>query len=176
MQPQGTRQKSPISEAQKAEASKPPIRTMEIADIIKGKFPEVTIDYIKERRVKLTVPPEKIREIAVFVRDDLGFDHISTVSGVDWIAKGEFEVIYFLGNLRPGYEDVILALAERVKRDNPIVQSLIDVWVGVDYHERETFEMFGIIFKGHPNQSKFLLPEDWSDIPPLRKDFVSPGR
>jgi len=99
------------------------------------------------------------------------------VSGVDWISKNEFEVVYFVGSVsRPGLEDFIVAVAERVARDNPVVPSLIEVWPGADYQERETHEMFGINFQGHPNQGHLLLPEDWNDLPPLRKDYVSPGR
>ncbi len=148
-----------------------------MAGKISSRFPEVKIDYIREKRLKVTTSPATIREVATFVRDDLGFDHISVVSGVDWIAKNEFEVVYFIGSVsRPGLEDFVVAVAERVPRENPIVPTLIDVWVGVDYQERETHEMFGINFQGHPDQSHILLPEDWNDLPPLRKDYISPGR
>ena len=54
--------------------------------------------------------------------------------------------------------------------------SLVEVWPGAEYHERETFEMLGVTFTGHPDMRGILLPEDWDDIPPLRKDFRSPGR
>ena len=129
------------------------------------------------KRLKVTVPPDTIRDAALCLRDQLGFGHITSVAGVDWIASDEFEVVYFVdAPTRPGLEDFVIALAERVKRDDPVVQSLVDVWTGAEYHERETHEMFGINFRGHPNQKHLLLPEDWNDLPPLRKDYVSPGR
>ena len=131
---------------------------------------------MKEGRLKVSTTQTRMKEVGIFVRDELGFDHISTVSGVDWIAKNELEVEYFVGSTTPGQEDFIFVLAERVPRDNPVVPTLIDVWKGVEYHERETHEMFGINFQGHPNQSHIFLPEDWNDLPPLRKDYVSPGR
>jgi NADH:ubiquinone oxidoreductase subunit C len=131
---------------------------------------------MKEKRLKVSTSPQKIKEVGNFVRDSLGFDHISTVSGVDWIAKNELEVIYFVGSSSRGQEDFVLALSERAPRDNPVVPTLIDVWKGADYNERETHEMFGVTFQGHPNHSHLFLPEDWDDIPPLRKDYVSPGR
>jgi len=153
------------------------VRANELAERITSRFKAVRVDYARERRLKVTAQPGDLKALGSFVRDELGFDHISAVSGVDWIAKNEFEVIYFVGSVsRPGYEDFILALAERVARDNPVVPSLIDVWLGADYQERETHEMFGINFQGHPNQGHLLLPEDWNDLPPLRKDYVSPGR
>lgn len=132
---------------------------------------------MKEKRLKVSTVPSRIKDLAVFARDQLGFDHISTVSGVDWIAKNEFEVVYFVGAVsKPGYEDFVIALAERVPRDNPVVPTLIEVWLGADFQERETHEMFGINFQGHPSTAHLLLPEDWNDLPPLRKDYVSPGR
>ncbi len=162
-----------------AQAQPPPqpIRTKGLADAISQKFPTTAVDYVRERRLKVTTTPETIKELSLFIRDELGFDHISCVSGTDWIAKNEIEVVYFVGSVsRPGYEDLIIAVAERPKRDNPVVPSLIEVWAGVEYHERETHEMLGVNFSGHPNLKNLLLPEDWNDLPPLRKDYISPGR
>jgi len=153
-----------------------PIRAKTFAAQITSHFPDVKVEWMKERRLKVSMTPSRIREVGLFARDTLGFDHISTVSGVDWIAKNQLEVEYFIGSSTPGQEDFILAVSELVARDNPVVPTLIDVWRGVEYHERETHEMFGINFQGHPNQSHILLPEDWNDLPPLRKDYVSPGR
>jgi NADH-quinone oxidoreductase subunit C len=127
-------------------------------------------------RLKVSTTPERVKDVALFSRDDLGFDHISAVSGVDWIAKNLLEVVYFVGSLTPGQEDFVLALSETLPRDNPVAPTLIDVWRGTEFQERETHEMFGINFQGHPNQNHILLPEDWNDLPPLRKDYVSPGR
>jgi len=139
-------------------------------------FPDVKVDWMRERRLKVTTTPARIKDVAFFVRDQLEFDHISTVSGVDWIAKNELEVVYFVGSVRPGWVDFIVAVAERVARDNPVVPTLIPVWTGADYNERETHEMFGINFQGHPSNAHLFLPEDWNDLPPLRKDYISPGR
>lgn len=131
---------------------------------------------MKERRLKVTVPSASVKDAGTFARDTLGFDHISAVSGVDWIAANQLEVVYFVGSTKQGWLDFVLALAERIPRDDPVVPTLIEVWPGVEFHERETHEMFGINFQGHPNQNHILLPEDWNDLPPLRKDYVSPGR
>ena len=153
-------------------------RTRALADKITGSFPSAKVDYVRERRVKVTVAPEQIKAVAVFVRDALGFDHLNVVGGTDYIQLKEFEVIYFVGSLStPGQQDLVVLLAERVKREeSPKVPSLTEVWGAAEYHERETFEMLGIRFEGHPDLRRLLLPEDWNDIPPLRKDYVSPGR
>jgi NADH:ubiquinone oxidoreductase subunit C len=153
-------------------------RTKPLTDKIVEAFPSTKIDYITPRRLKVTVPPTEIKSVATFVRDTLGFDHLNVVGGTDYIQQGEFEVIYFVGSLsRPGQQDLVIQLAERVKReDSPKVPSLVEVWRAAEYHERETFEMLGIVFEGHPDLRRLLLPEDWNDIPPLRKDYISPGR
>jgi NADH:ubiquinone oxidoreductase subunit C len=153
-----------------------PVRAKNFASQVTAKFPDVKVEWMKERRLKFSTTPDRIKEVGLYVRDTLGFDHISTVSGVDWIAKNELEVNYFVGSTTRGQEDFILDVSERVARDNPVVPTLIGVWRGADYHERETHEMFGINFLGHPNQAHLFLPEDWNDLPPLRKDYVSPGR
>jgi len=153
-------------------------RTLDMADEIAGRFPSAKIDYVRPRRIKVTVPTDKIKVVALYIRDVLGFDHLNVVGGTDYIQQKEFEVIYFVGSISiPGQQDLVVQLAERVKRDDsPKVPSLTDVWGGAEYHERETFEMLGIVFEGHPDLRRLLLPEDWNDIPPLRKDYISPGR
>ena len=152
-------------------------RTQNLADEIAGRFPSAKIDYVRPRRVKATVPPDKIKAVAVYIRDTLGFDHLNVVGGTDYIQQKEFEVTYFVGSIStPGQQDLVFQLAERVDRDSPQVPSLTDVWAAAEYHEREAFEMLGIVFEGHPDLRRLLLPEDWNDIPPLRKDYVSPGR
>ena len=140
-----------MSQAQTAPPKPEPVRAKEFAARITAKFPDAKVDWMKESRLKVTANLPTIKDVCLFVRDELGFDHISTVSGVDWIAKNELEVNYFLGSTTPGQEDFILDVSERVARDNPVVPTLVDVWRGADYPERETHEMFGINFQGHPN-------------------------
>jgi len=140
------------------------------------RFTSARSDYTKPKRFKVTVAPETVAAAALFLRDELGFDHIIAVSGTDYMAKKEIEVIYFVCSMRPGQEDLVVALAERTGREAPVVPSLVEVWPGAEYHERETFEMLGVRFDGHPDMRGILLPEDWHDLPPLRKDYISPGR
>jgi len=153
-------------------------RAKALADKIVEEFPSTKVDYVRGKRVKVTSTPDQIKAVALFVRDVLGFDHLNVVGGTDYIQQSEFEVIYFVGSLsRPGQQDLVVQIAERVKRDeSPQVPSLTEVWGAAEYHERETFEMLGIRFEGHPDLRRLLLPEDWNDLPPLRKDYNSPGR
>jgi len=142
----------------------------EVVETLKQTFPEYVVEakVQREKRVTVVVKRERLVEIARFLRDNLQFDHIASVSGVDYPEKNEFMVVYHVWSIP---KKVLVALKTSVPRDNPHLSSLISVWEGVNYFERETWEMFGIIFDGHPNLSRFLLPEDWNRGFPFRKDF-----
>ena len=142
----------------------------EVVETLKQTFPEYIVEakVQREKRVTVVVKRERLVEIARFLRDNLQFDHIASVSGVDYPEKNEFMVVYHVWSIP---KKVLVALKTFVPRDNPHLSSLISVWEGVNYFERETWEMFGIIFDGHPNLSRFLLPEDWNRGFPFRKDF-----
>lgn len=142
----------------------------EVVETLKQTFPEYVVEakVQREKRVTVVVKRERLVEIARFLRDNLQFDHIASVSGVDYPEKNEFMVVYHVWSIP---KKVLVALKTSVPRDNPHLSSLISVWEGVNYFERETWEMFGIIFDGHPNLSRFLLPEDWDRGFPFRKDF-----
>ncbi len=149
------------------------------------KFSNIEIAYVKPYRIRVNVKKEEIIDVATFIRDELNFDHAESVSGVDYPEDKQIEVVYHLGS----YTDAllakkILALATRTPReDNPRpgndstkLPSLRDVFPSVSFHERECFEMLGVYFDGNPDNRRLLLPEDWADIPPLRKDFAIKGR
>ncbi|SHO52180.1 NADH-quinone oxidoreductase subunit C [Desulfopila aestuarii] len=93
---------------------------------------------------------------------------IETITGVDWIKEGEFEVIYDFS--RYDFEVCRVVIRTRVPRDNPQVPTITGIYAGANWHERETHDFFGIKFEGHPHLIPLLLPED-ADFHPLRKDF-----
>ena len=143
------------------------------------------IAYIKPNRIRVNVKRDDIKDVALYLRNELNFDHAESVSGVDYPDAKEIEVVYHLGS----YTDSelgkqILTLATRAPReDNPNpgkdttrLPSLTDIFYSVGFHERECFEMLGVYFDGNSDNRPLLLPEDWADIPPLRKDFAIKGR
>lgn len=156
----------------------PPAFEKGLADQIRKKFGEsARILYIRPLRIKVQVDPKDIVEVATFLRDSMGFDHAESVAGTDYPKDGQIEVIYHLGSYtRDDLAAHVIALATRTTRDDARLPTLINVYKSVEYHERETFEMLGVYFEGHPRNDRFLLPEDWADIPPLRKDFRIKGR
>lgn len=137
----------------------------------------VKIAYIRPLRIKIAVEPANIVEVATYLRDSMGFDHAESASGTDYPKDKQIEVDYHLGSYtRDDLLAHIMVLSTRTGRDDARVPSLINVYRSVEYHERETYEMLGVYFDGHPRMERFLLPEDWADIPPLRKDFRIKGR
>ena len=156
-----------------------------LSNSISKKFPNVEVAYVKPNRVRVNVKKEEIIDVASFIRDELQFDHAESVSGVDYPEDKQIEVVYHLGSYTdPSLSKQILALATRTSRedvphpgnDSTKLPSLRDIFPSVSFHERECFEMLGVYFDGHPDNRRLLLPEDWADIPPLRKDFAIKGR
>jgi NADH-quinone oxidoreductase subunit C len=138
---------------------------------------KIKISYIRPLRIKIDVNPADIVEVATFIRDNLGFDHAEAVSGTDYPKDDQIEVIYQLGSYsRDDLEGHVFSLATRTNRNDARLPTLINVYRSAEYHERETFEMLGVYFEGHPRNERFILPEDWADLPPLRKEFRIRGR
>jgi NADH:ubiquinone oxidoreductase subunit C len=158
--------------------SEPPAFEKGIAGEISANFGQkVQIIFIKPLRIKIAVEPRNIVKVATFLRDNLGFDHAESVAGTDYPKDNQIEVIYHLGSyLKDDLAGHVLSIATRTNRDDARLPTLINVYKSVEYHERETFEMLGVYFEGHPRNERFLLPEDWADIPPLRKEFRIKGR
>jgi len=178
--------KAPPPAAKKPEVVELPAFEKNISDKIIEKFGDkVEVTFVKEDRVGIKAGRENIHDVAEFIRDALNYDHVESVSGVDYPQDKEIEVVYHIGS----YSDSslarqILVLSTRAQREeNPIpgndstkLPTLRDIFYSVEFHEREIFEMFGVYFEGHPDNRRLLLPEDWADLPPLRKDFAIKGR
>ena len=92
---------------------------------------------------------------------------MDAVTGVDWIARQEMEIVYDFFHPETSLRVVVRT---RVPRDNPELSTISSVFPGANWHERETHDFFGIRFLGHPNLAPLLLPED-ADFHPLRKDY-----
>ncbi|MEO2265667.1 MAG: NADH-quinone oxidoreductase subunit C [Nitrosopumilus sp.] len=157
-----------------------------ISEKIVEKFGDkVEVAFVKEDRVRINVSKENIHDVAEFIRDGLNYDHVESVSGVDYPQDKEIEVVYHIGSYtESSLARQVLVLATRAQREeNPIpgndatkLPTLRDIFYSVEFHEREIFEMLGVYFNGHPDNRRLLLPEDWADLPPLRKDFAIKGR
>lgn len=138
----------------------------------------------------IEVSPAGLLSVCRYLRDepDLRFDMLNCISGVDYFepdpkkaAKAGFdphlEVVYHLSSIRHKHSLVLKVLLPRwrdgVTGEPPEVPSVVDVWRTADWHEREVFDLSGVMFTGHPNLRRILCPEDWVGFP-LRRDYEMP--
>ena len=143
----------------------------EILKALQDEFGEAVLgtdDTSKDLAVK--VAPEKLVEVCRFCKENesLRFDLLSMVSGVDRLDR--FESVYHLDSTGL---DHVLVLKVDCDHDEPRCPSVVSVWSGADWHERETFDLMGIHYEGHPNLVRILCAEDWVGHP-LRKDYLMP--
>jgi NADH-quinone oxidoreductase subunit D/NADH-quinone oxidoreductase subunit C/D len=113
------------------------------------------------------VPAERLAEVATALRDELGYDYLSSVTGVDYLDAGQLEVVY---HACPTSGGPPLNLKVQVDRDDPVLPSLVSVYLGADFQEREIFDMYGVRFEGHPNLRRILMWDGFAGHP-LRKDW-----
>ncbi len=97
-----------------------------------------------------------------------GFDMITFICGVDWPDDSQIEIVTHLYSVRRQHH---INMKCRVARDGGTIPTLSGVWRGADWHERETAELYGVAFEGHPHLVKLLLPEAFEGYP-MRKDFL----
>jgi NADH-quinone oxidoreductase subunit C len=126
------------------------------------------VDYaLKGFHADASVNPEAVVSAATEL-DHEGFS-LDTITGVDWIAQNQMEIVYDYFHPARNLRAVVRT---RVPRENPELPTISQVFPGANWHERETHDFFGIRFLGHPDLSPFLLPED-ATYHPLRKDFTA---
>ena len=113
------------------------------------------------------VPAARLASVARMARDELGYDYLSSVTGVDYLPEGKMEVVY---HLYPTAGGPGLVLKAQVPREAPVVPSLVPLFPGAELQEREVWDLLGIRFDGHPDLRRILMPEDYTDFP-LRKEF-----
>lgn len=141
----------------------------EIVQALQAKFGSAIREVIEFKgETTLLVETKSIVEICRALKDEHGFNYCADICGADRFTEDErLEVIYNLTNLDKHWR---IRLKVRVEEDNPVVPSVTSVWKGANWHERETYDMYGIRFEGHPDLRRMYMPEDF-EYYPLRKDF-----
>ena len=150
-----------------------------IAESIKSRFPDEVVGIVSHQgQVGVLLKPGKIVAILSWLKDaeEMCMDHLRGLCGVDNSQREtgfpeRFEVMYQLYSteLRHG-----IRLRVLLPEGNAHVDSVVPLWAGADWLERETYDMFGIQFDGHPNMTRVLMPEDWEGYP-LLKDYPLRG-
>jgi len=154
----------------------PSVQEEHIATAIRNELGNAVDEVTSQRKDRISVVARKdtLREVAQGLQR-LGFDHAVSVSGVDLLEEKKIEVLYFLSSYsRDDLKHLVLSLRVKLDRESPSLPSLTPVWESANLFERETYEMFGVNFEGHPNLRKLLLQDNWDGPPPLRKDLKIP--
>ncbi len=143
----------------------------EVTAALKERFTEFVADDTRPGYGGLVVSADKIVEVAEALRDDLGFNYLSSVTGVDLIEEDKMEVVYHAYSIDKGGDAMVLKV--QVDRDNPVVPSLTPTYPGADFQEREAWDLLGIRFEGHPDLRRILTWDGFHGHP-LRKDWKEP--
>ncbi len=119
--------------------------------------------------LNVIVPKEELYTICEQLKTnaDLKFDYLFCLTGIDW--GEELGVIYHLESTT--FRHNIVVKVKISDRENPVLDTVSDIWYTAEFHEMEVFDFFGIKFNNHPNLKRLFLPADWEGYP-LRKDYV----
>ncbi|HEY7588545.1 MAG TPA: NADH-quinone oxidoreductase subunit C [Thermoplasmata archaeon] len=128
-----------------------------------GKLLEAAI--VRPLLVRAVIDRADLLPVCTYLKEQLGFEHLGCVSAVDW--KDHFESVYHVENLSNG---CVVQLHARIPHDDPKIASVCSLWNAANYHEREAWDLMGLVYEGHPNLERILLPADFK-FHPLRKDF-----
>lgn len=154
------------------EGLKKQVHLTEIERILKGKFGRAMKEsQLVGDELVIRLDRESLLDFSGFLLKEkkLAFNYLRCLCGVEW--PDHFEVVYHLYSMTNGCK---ITLKVPLPKDDPTVSSVTLVWHGADWHERETHDMFGIKFEGHPDLRVLMLPED-AKYHPLRKDFPLGG-
>ena len=148
-----------------------PLTPLQVYEKVKTRFPDAVEAVVESAGDPYCViKKEFLILVCEHLKDDadLRFELLACVSGTD--DQKDFWVVYHLLSVSRNHRAV---LKVRADRENPSVPSVVSLWPAADWHERETYDMFGIVFEDHPDLRRILLPEDWAGYP-LRKDYEFP--
>lgn len=152
---------------------------MAIAERLRSEFPEEVLQiYTYQGQTAVVVRPERIVAMLRWLRetDDLRMNHLRSLCGVDNARRKDpglsrFEVVYNLYSIPLRHE---IRLRAEVGDEDPAIDSVVELWSGANWLERETYDLLGIEFVNHPDLRRVLLPEDWGGYP-LRKEYPLKG-
>jgi NADH-quinone oxidoreductase subunit C len=147
----------------------------EVLQILKENFPESNLELKTDQPTEaiLIASPLEIDKLSLFLRDssELLFDSLMNLSGVDEPKASLLSVYYHLESTKLKHKITLKVSTDRKK---PEVSTVTEVWKAADWHEREAYDLLGIIFLNHPDLRRILMPYDWDAGYPLRKDYENP--
>jgi len=140
----------------------------ELVQKLKARFGDAIREATLDRKQAIvSIAADQLREISRYCRDEEKFDMLVDLTGVDWPKREKrFDVILILYSFAKNERVRLKAHAG----ENEPVPSVCEIWPAANWLERECYDMFGIVFEGHPNLTRILMPDEWQGYP-LRKDY-----
>jgi len=145
-------------------------------ETVQHTFPQALLEAVEYRgEHTLVLKPESLLAVCTFLRDTLQYSMLETVTAVDWPERvPRFDVVYHLLSIP---NQCFIRLKVRVGtrgEEHPALPSVTTIWPGANWYEREVYDLFGLIFTGHPDLRRILMPNNWTTHP-LRKDYPLTG-
>jgi NADH-quinone oxidoreductase subunit C len=141
-----------------------PLSGIEVAKQIGEHFPDAITG---SDETTVFVRSEALLNVARFIKDSLDLDYLNSIAAVDYIDY--FELVYQFTSITKNHSLVLKTRCD--ERENPRVPSVVSLWRGADFQEREIYDLMGISFEGHPNMKRIFLWDGFKGHP-LRKDFI----
>lgn len=123
----------------------------------------------EKRRIFMSTDRDTIFELCKYIHDVLNFEQATSVCAVDYI--DHIQIVYHLTNYFTG---IMIEISVDIPSENPHLSSISSIWEGANWHERETYELFGVIFDGHPKLERLLTSKDY-EFYPFRKSYKLRG-
>ena len=118
-------------------------------------------------QIRVDVDKKLVSSVLLYLKNQQGFIHLNHISCVDWIEENQFELVYIVWNPKT---KLTVMVHTRIERENAEMENIDTIWDQANTYEREFREMYGIEFPGLVGRKEFIL-EDWTEMPPMRRDF-----
>jgi NADH:ubiquinone oxidoreductase subunit C len=140
-----------------------------LLDAVRAAFPEAVAADPAPQHAEVKVPRERFRALMQWLHNDpaTALDYPMSMTAVDWPEQGVITCVYHLSSVALGHKLVVKCDAVR---SDPRIETVSDLWRGCEWFEREVFDLFGVVFEGHPDLRRIMLTDDWVGYP-LRKDY-----
>jgi NADH-quinone oxidoreductase subunit C len=156
------------------------ITAISTVEMVRAKFPQAIVETVEFRDEQtIVLKPEQLVAVCTYLHKNLQYTFLSSITAVDWPDRlPRYDVVYHLLSIP---NQCVLRLKVRVGErvgerveEHPSVPTAVGIWPGANWYEREVYDLFGILFAGHPDLRRILMPNDWTTHP-LRKDYPLTG-
>jgi len=145
-------------------------------EMVRKRFPQAVVEMVEFRGEQtIVLVPEQLAAVCTYLQKQHQYTFLSSVTAVDWLERvPRYDVVYHLLSIPRRSELRLKVRVGQRREEHPSVPTVVGVWPGANWYEREVYDLFGITFAGHPDLRRILMPNDWTTYP-LRKDYPLTG-